>query len=428
MSTERVGLVQKVSPMAYVVFFLATSFYFYEYFLQISPSVLTTELMHDLKINAGTLGTISAFYYYTYTLFQLPAGLLIDKFGVKYVLPIVILICASGAYCFGATNNITIVALGRLLMGAGSAFAFISSLYLILRWFPKHYFPILVGITQLMGSVGAMVGGAPLAMLNKNFGWHHTITIMSAVGVALAIVIAIVVRCKPPRTAVGVNKRPNSIKKSLMRVILTPQTWPIALYSCLIWAPIAAFAGLWGVPFLAAKFAISTIEAGTMIIPVWLGIALACPIAGALSEYLKNRIKLLSTVSLIGLVASISLIYLPIPIWLGYVLLFAIGVSASGQSLAFVIITDIQPLAVSSAAIGLNNTAIVCGAIVLQPLIGQLLDLHWDGAMHAGVAVYNTFNFQVALIALPVCYALCCVISMVFIKESYPRGRAKQLS
>ena len=427
-STDGQFSVKKASLMGYIVFFLAASFYFYEYFLQISPSVLTHDLMRDLSINAATLGTISAFYYYTYTAFQIPAGLLYDKFGARIVLTIVILICSLGALCFGLTDSITLVSVGRLLMGAGSSFAFVGTLYLILRWFPISQFAILAGVTQLMGSFGAVFGAAPLAALNNNIGWHKSIMLMAGIGVILAVVVFLVIRNQPKDSHFNnQQKHKVSMKKSLMKVFLNRQTWPVAIYSCMIWAPIAAFAGLWGVPFLVAEFNLSTVDAAQMIAAVWIGIAIGSPLIGYVSERLKRRVLPLSVVALLGLISSITIIYVPhVPQWFAYILLFGIGIAASGQSLAFAVVTDIQARSNTSAAIGFNNMAVVCGAIVFQPFIGQMLDLNWDGvAMHEGVRLYSSMDYQIALFALPVCYLICFITSVLFIKESHHSAKCK---
>jgi len=410
----------KICLLGCIAFLLSTCFYFYEYFLQISPSIMTHDLMRDLNIDAGTLGTISAFYYYTYTAFQVPAGLLYARFGARVILTIMVLICSLGALLFGISNHIALLSFGRLLMGAGSAFAFVGSLYLILRWFPIHYFAVLAGITQLMGSVGAIFGAAPLAMLSKHMGWHQAILLISAIGFLLALIIFLAVKNHPKNAYPGKPEKAYNMRKNLKKVFLKQQTWPIALYSCLVWAPIAAFAGLWGVPFLMVKFNISTIEAAKMIAAVWIGIGIGSPLIGFFSEKIHQRRSPLTLSAVIGIVSTLAIIYIPHePVILGYVFLFGLGLAASGQSLAFAVVTDNHSMETSSAAIGFNNMCVVCGAIFFQPLIGQLLDLNWAGGLAHGIRAYTLGNYQIALSALPLCFVICMISSLFFIRESY---------
>lgn len=74
---------KKQIVLASIICTLAAMFYMYEFILQVSPAVMTNELMRDLNLNAASLGTMAAFYYYSYTPMQLPAGLLYDRFGPR---------------------------------------------------------------------------------------------------------------------------------------------------------------------------------------------------------------------------------------------------------------------------------------------------------------------------------------------------------
>ena len=409
--------------LPYIIFFLAASFYFYEYFLQISPSVMTEGLMRDLGIRAATLGTVSAFYYYTYTLFQIPAGLLFDKYGARKVLTLMVLLCASGAFCFGMADNMLLASIGRLMMGAGSACSFVGTLYLILRWFPSRQFPIFTGFAQCMGAAGAIFGAAPMAALSMHLGWQKSMQLMAGLGVCLAICICLVVRNNPKKplsTSQPQKKSKNNMRKNLLHVVKNKQSWAIALFSCFAWAPIAAFAGLWGVPFLAEKYGISTLSAGAMMAWVWVGVGTGSPAIGWISQKINRRIPPLIIVSSLGLAAVTSVIFVnQLPLFLCCICLYGLGLAASAQSLCFAVITDINPLETSSAAIGLNNTCIVVGAIFSQPLIGHLLDHGWGGEMANGVRIYSLADYKLALVALPLCYLLNILVSSILIKETH---------
>ena len=118
---------------ASIICLLSASFFVYEFFIQISPGVMTNELMRDLQIGAGGLGILSAFYYYAYTPMQLPAGLLFDRFGPRILLTFASCVCALGALSFGLAHTVAEAAAGRFLMGIGSAFAFTGTLLLVSR-------------------------------------------------------------------------------------------------------------------------------------------------------------------------------------------------------------------------------------------------------------------------------------------------------
>jgi MFS family permease len=399
--------------LASVICILAAMFYMYEYTLQVSPAVMTNELMHDLGLNAASLGTMAAFYYYSYTPMQLPAGLLFDRFGPRRLISLAILICAVGAFLFGITPDAVIASVGRFLMGIGSAFSFIGALLLVSRWFPTHYFALLTGLVQLMSSVGAIAGQVPLVTAINHWGWRATIISLSIVGCLLALLVWTVVRDSPETVSKGHKFQPPPKKSELRRlqqVCSNKQTWLIALYSFAIWAPITAFAALWGIPFLVASY-------GLMI---WLGIGLGSPLIGWFSDKIHSRSKPLSFSALLGIISLTLIIYCPslsLP-WL-YFILFVFGLAASGQSLAFGVVKDNNTSCVVGTAIGFNNMAVVAGGALFQPLIGVLLYVNWGGAMHGGTPFYGIVDYQKAIFVLPLCYILAFFVSKFLLRETY---------
>lgn len=400
---------------------LAAMFYLYDFVLQVSPGIMTNELMRDLHLDAAGLGAMAAFYYYAYTPMQLPAGLLYDRFGPRRLITIAILICAAGAFFFGHAHTTTFAATGRFLMGVGSAFSFIGALLLVSRWFPPQHFALIAGIVQLMSAIGAITGEAPLAAAVAQWGWRHTIIWTAFFGVFLAILVSLIVR-DGPSDLLYKNKKTENNQGELSRlrqVCINRETWLTAIYSFAIWAPIVAFA-LWGVPFLVAAYGLSIQMASMACSMMWLGIGIGSPLLGWWSDYISRRCMPLSLCGVLGVISIALVIYLPemsLP-WL-FVLLFVFGMASAGQSLAFGVVKDNNCPTQAGTAIGFNNMATVAGGALFQPLIGILLRAHSTGTMHGGVPVYSTSDYHWALLALPLCYLLSAVISAWFMRETH---------
>lgn len=407
--------------LASVICLLSAMFYLYEFVLQVSPSVMTTELMRDLGLNAASLGAMAAFYYYAYTPMQLPAGLLYDRFGPRILITAAILICASGAFFFGLTNSVALASIGRFFMGIGSAFSFIGALLLVSRWFPPHYFALLAGFVQFMSSIGAICGQVPLAASVAKWGWRHNIMTIAAIGVILAVLVWLVVRDYPSSAAKAKHTASNLNELSRLRKVCgTRQTWLVALYSFAVWAPIAAFAALWGVPFLVAAYGVSTEVAAQLSSLIWLGIGIGSPLIGWWSERLGRRCLPLTVSAIIGVCALLGILYIPhLSMFSLYTLMFFFGLAAAGQSLAFALVKDNNDADVTGTAIGFNNMAVVAGGAIFQPLIGIILHAYWNGAMQNGAPVYSGSDYQIALAVLPVCYLAAAIISAKFLRETF---------
>lgn len=402
------------------MFGLAAIFFYYEFALQVSPGIMANSLMSQFSINATTLGMVSGAYYFSYTAMQIPMGLFYGRFGARRMITIAAAICAFGALLFGLAPSASMLAVARFIMGIGSAFAFVGVLFVCLRWFPIKYFAIFAGITQTLGSIGAISGQGPLAMVVNYFGWRHTILAFAAAGFLISIGIWIFLRDRPEEFKELEEKQRVTIWKALKTVFSNQQTWPIALYSFAIWAPIVAIASLWGVPFISEHYQVSNVVAGNACAMIWLGTAIGSPIAGWVSHVVKRRSTILSALALLGLVSSGLAIYATdLPLSAMFFLCFIIGIAAGGQSLAFAVVKDNNSTSTSSAAMGFNNMAVVFGGALFQPLIGKLLDLHSNNQMIHGAPHYTLNDYQFALTLVPLCFLASTLVSMVWIRETF---------
>src|SRR3954452_7317306 len=101
-------------PQPWLIWGLASFFYFYENCLQVSPGVMVPELMRTFAVNAAALGNMAAFYFYAYAGMQIPVGVLTDRYGVRCLLSLAIAICALGSLIFGLAHSLTSAEIGRL--------------------------------------------------------------------------------------------------------------------------------------------------------------------------------------------------------------------------------------------------------------------------------------------------------------------------
>ena len=389
-----------------IFYFLAALFLFYIMTLQVSPSIMTEALMYDFSIQAGALGVMASVYFYSYTLMQVPAGMLLDRWPLGWLLSSACFICAGGAFLFGMTSVVEVAALGRFFMGLGSALAFIGVLTVASTYFSSRYFAFFAGFTQFLAALGAIGGELPLAFFVNQHGWRHVILALGWGGIFLALVMAFVIRGKKP-----IHKA-TDFKTSLKRIFKWKQNYLIALYAFTGWGPMAVFASLWGIPFVMTKYNLSNTEAAQAIVMMWLGVGLMSPLIGYLSDFTKRRRLFIQLASVIGLIASIMALYLDISLPLFYVALFCMGAASGGQVLCFPLITENNSPAVASTAMGVTNMAVVSGGAILQPLAGYLLSCFGTNS-----DLYSVGAYEVALLVVPLCYALGLVVSS-FIKET----------
>ena len=180
-----------------VVVSLSSCFYVYEFFLRVMPSVITNELMVEFHVSASLMSLMTSSFLYAYAIMQIPSGLLCDKFGTRKVLTTAILICAISTLIFQSTHNFYFAILTRLAIGASAACAFIAPLTLTAHWMPAKRFALVAGMVQLMGCVGAIVGGKPIAILTESLGWRPSLYYAAIIGFFLALIVWFVIRDYP---------------------------------------------------------------------------------------------------------------------------------------------------------------------------------------------------------------------------------------
>jgi sugar phosphate permease len=388
---------------------------------------MTHELMTDLHVDACTLGLLTSFYFYGYAGFQLPVGSLLDKFGPRRLLVCAALTCTGGSFLFASADTVLMASISRFLIGAGSAFGFLSCMKLGTLWFPPRHISIIVGFTLLLGTAGGMSGSYPMSFLVDAFGWRETIWLTALGGTFIAFLAAFIVRDHPPKVlenyinqhhAIGSPKL--SLWKGLIIIIQKPQTWLLAIYGFMMYVPIAGFADMWGVPFLTQVHHMDKQSASLTTTLLYLGVGLGTPLFAFLSNYLKRFKVALVCASLGALCAFTIIIYSPIltPSFAMAILFFS-GLMMGGQFMAFSVVCEINPLSVSGMASGFQNLVSMTSGILSQPLIGWLLDLFWENVAENNIRLYSPAAYQMALTSLIIALVLA-TLAVIFIKEAYP--------
>src|SRR3990167_1541026 len=144
------------------LYFIASAFLIFEMAVQVSPSVMTTQLMQHLQMSVFGLGIMSGCYFYSYTAMQIPSGILLDRFNPRFVMVSAILTCVLGCVLLGSASTMLMACFARLLMGFGSAFAFVSVLVVTAGLFSSRHFAVMTGMTQMLAALGAMSGQLPV--------------------------------------------------------------------------------------------------------------------------------------------------------------------------------------------------------------------------------------------------------------------------
>ncbi|HUX78459.1 MAG TPA: MFS transporter [Alphaproteobacteria bacterium] len=414
---------------SWLIWGCAALFYGYQFMLRVSPGVMAEDLMASFEVDACSLGILTSCYYIAYTLLQIPVGTLMDRFKPRRMITFAAVCCSLGALLFSSADALYVAGIGRALIGAGSAFAFLSCLKLGTLWFPSHKLPIVVGMTLLLGTIGGVSAGYPMGWLVEVSGWRHSMWLVAFVGFALAALGWAVVRDKAPQAlekeilkSHGEDKTHTSesgLLTSIIEVMRKPQSWFIALYGFLMYVPLSGFADQWGPHFFISVYKFDKSIAGAINSALLLGIGVGAPLFPLLCKYLKAY-KPAVLIAALGALISLSIVlYVPnLPVWLLISLLFLTGFFLGGQFLAFSMTCALNPLSASATAGGFHNMICMLSGVIFQPFIGRLLDYSWKGGYVNGIRAYTESDYMIALSSISISLILaCCVVFLI--KEKY---------
>jgi sugar phosphate permease len=388
--------------LAWSMWGLGAILYLIGFYQRVAPAVMTDELTADFALDATTLGSLSAFYFYSYVIMQIPTGLLADRLGPRMLLTLGALVTGLGTYVFATATIVLWAELGRLLIGGGVAVAFVCMLKLADHWLaPKHY-ALATGIALCFGIIGAVFAGVPLRIAIDVYGWREVMFFSAALPFGVAALIWWLVRNDPTERGYRsyghvrhAADTPFKIVAGLKQISRYRNTWILSLLPGSVVGSVLTFSGLWGVPFLTTHYGLSKTSAAAMATSMLIAWAVAGPILGAWSDRLGKR-KPLYTIGLGALVPLWGVLlfvpHLPVPILT--TLLMTIGFMSGCMIIGFAFAKESVPRELSGTVSGVVNMGVMMGPMLLQPGVGFVLDRYGATIGEGGGLLYSLAAYQ----------------------------------
>jgi MFS family permease len=413
--------------LAWFIWGLGALFYLAGFFQRVAPAVMTRELMQDFHISAAGLGHLSGLYFYAYVAMQIPTGLLADTLGPRKLLTSGCLVAGLGTLLFALSPGFFGAGLGRLLIGGSVAVAFVGLLKLSSSWFPKKFYAFVTGNALSIGLIGAVTAGPPLRFLMDTFPWRQVITATGIMTLVLGGLIWFVVRDRPEEkgypgfTHPGPGSTPVSgtgIGQGFSTVLKYRNTWLLFFIPGGIVGCILTFSGLWGVPYLISHHHLSPTRAATLSSVLLVGWAVGGPFFGWLSDRLGRRKPLyIAGCIVLSLGWSFILFRQNLSYFHLAMILSVTGFCSGTMILSFAFVSESVPTSLSGTVSGLINMGVMLGPMLLQPIMGKILDHHWTGGMANGVRVYSLDAYEYGFIPM-MGWVILSVLLLFFTKET----------
>lgn len=364
--------------MPWIIWVVGTLTYLLAIVGRSSLAGVGTDVAVRFDADSSTLALFATLQLAIYGGMQIPAGLLLDRFGSRVVLTAGMLVMAAGSFWLAFAPDAASAIVARVLTGAGDAMIFPSVLRLLTLWFPARRVPLLQQVTAQVGQLGQILSVAVFAAGVHGLSWATAFCVLGAAFVVFALLDALAVRERlalPARE--GGARRRNQL--ALLREAIAQPGTRLAFWVHFV-TPFAgtSFALLWGVPYLTHGEGMSSADASVMVTVFVLAGAVFAPVIGTLSGSYPRRRALIAVVSVLAQAAVLAGILLmpgPAPLWLLVVWMVTLSSGGAASMIAFDVTRRFNPVARLSTATGIVNMGGFIAALVAVYLIGLVLDL-----------------------------------------------------
>jgi MFS family permease len=356
---------------------MALLFYVLEYSTRSAPGVMIPQLEQGFGTNGVGIGSILGSYYYTYSITSLVAGLTLDRFGAKYVVPTGSCILGIGClvFIFGSSETAYVA---RLLQGAGSAFAFTGAVYLASRGFSSNSLATAIGVTQSLGMLGGSAGQFVVGpLMQADYKWQTVWVFIGIASLIVSVGLVLITPRRPPALSVGAGA---SWLGPYRTVLSNPQSYLCGLVSGLLFAPTTIGAMTWGVAFFETDrhFTYKAAVLAASIVP--LGWAFGCPLMGWAADQIRLRKPVLVAGIVIMAATVAQLSFLP-DLLPADLTLFFFGVASGVAMIPYTIIKEANPDNVKGSATGtINFIGPVFASLFAKTLTNGNLVAHFQHA------------------------------------------------
>ncbi|WP_254864117.1 MFS transporter [Halovivax gelatinilyticus] len=372
---------------------------------RLSSAVLAEDLMGAFETTGGQLGTLHATFFWVYALMQIPTGILADRVGPRRTATAGGVLMSLGAIWFSVADSYLAALFARGLVGLGGSVIFVCILRFSANWYRADEFATMSGLTFAVAGIGGVMATTPLSIAVDATDWRTTIGWLGLVGVVASVAVYAFVRDDPEAAGLSpiadVPTQPTlsagQLRDALSTVLADRVTWVVsALLFCATGINLTLF-GLWGVPYVAQTYDVSTTYASVFALLGAAGLIVGPPAFGRLSDLLGRRTELMVYGGAVytTCLAAIAVAGTP-PLWLVAVVFFVTGGLLGAFVLSYPVVKERHPDRASGISTGTVNGAAFLGAGTFPTLMGWALDAYWTGEFVGGARVYTSTGYRVA--------------------------------
>jgi len=348
--------------------------YLFSFLLRNINAVVFPELVETFTLGPNALGMLTSAYFLAFASFQIPLGLLLDRYGPRRVNAGLLVVAAGGAMLFAFSPNLASLVTARALMGLGFCGGLMCSMMAFVLWYPRSSMATLSGWMIAVGAVGAVIATAPVEMALRTIEWRTLFAVLAGCILATSLLI---LTCVPERASITKYSGLRDQLHGLARIARDPWFWRMGLLAAITQAAGLALLGLWAGPWLRDIAGLARADIAQHLLVAALTFGGGAIFFGTLSDWLARRGVAPSLTYLVGCAAATALL---VPVTLGInvkpmLLWSAFTACAAAGTLAYPLLTRSYPIEMTGRVLTAVNVLTMTCAFGFQSGIGAVISL-----------------------------------------------------
>ena len=368
--------------------------YFLSYLLRNVNAVIAPELIRDLGVSAADLGLLTGAYLFAFGAFQLPLGILLDRYGPRRVEGTLLVLTATGAVLFALGRNLTDLASARALIGLGVSACLMAAFKAFSLWFPIARQASLNAAIMAAGGLGALTASTPLGWVLPLIGWRGAFYALAT----LSILAAALILTTPDQPASTGGESLGEQLRGVAQVFTSLVFWRYAPQTALIVGGFMAMQGLWAVPWLMNFVGLTQQAAAFHLLLMSIGmllgfVSIATFVTGLAARGIHPE-YILSAGMGGGMLVTLLIVIDAAPT---QVLWFLMGLVFSVGNLSYALLSAQFPAQLSGRANTTLNLLAFVGAFAVQWGFGAAVDAHLGAGFGQRDAYQHTYAWLLGL-------------------------------
>lgn len=400
----------------WVTWLLAVAFVIFLFSFQTGYSIVNSNVQKDVGLTVAQVGLVAATYTWSFALFQLFGGSLLDRLGARRVIAPAIAIFTLGIFLFSQATSVQAIAAAQLVLALGACVGFVGAGYVGGKWFGMAKFSLMFGLVQCLASLFSAFGQNFFDAALRHLHWRELFVFIALGGGVLCVLAVLGIRDPVPAAGLGrgVSRFVRDVVSDIAEVARVGRVWLAAAFGALVFGVLLANGVVWAPKLMQAR-GMGSDTANLAASVLWLGLSLGCFVIPWWSDASQQRKLPALTGIVLQLAAIAALVYVPM---LGtassIVLWFIFGFGAASHMLAFSMAGDIvPPQQIGTSAAIVNGTMfLLSGILIARPGVIASREVATRTPVSMDLAEMAARPFMVGLVAALV---LCLVI-----RESYP--------